>query len=98
MQCQTVLPGTDCTFWGNAGCVFSEGSCQVVIDECEGCERIVDGTIGRVCSAYPAPKKKWQMGICNFATHVKVEIKVEDVRVNPLKASKKASGGGGKKK
>jgi hypothetical protein len=30
-------------------------------------------------------------GLCNFATHQKVEIKTEDVRVNPLKASKKAS-------
>jgi hypothetical protein len=44
-------------------------------------------------SAYPAPAKKWANGICNFASHVKVEIKVDDVRVNPLKASKKASGG-----
>lgn len=98
MQCQTVLPGTECTLWAKSGCVFSGGSCQTIIDECEGCERIVEGTIGRVCSAYPAPQKKWQMGICNFATHVKVEIKVEETKINPLKASKKASGGGGKKK
>ncbi len=98
MQCQTVLPGTECTFWGKQGCVFSEGSCQVVVENCEGCERIVDGTIGRVCGSYPAPEKKWTGGICNFATHVKVEIKTEETKINPLKASKKASGGGGKKK
>ena len=57
----------------------------------------VTGTIGQVCSAYPAPAKKWNNGICNFATHVKVEIKVDDAKVNPLMASKKASGGSKKK-
>jgi hypothetical protein len=36
--------------------------------------------------------KKWSAGICNFATHVKIEIKTEDLKVNPLKASKKAAG------
>lgn len=99
MQCQTVLTGTECTFMAKGGCVFPGGSCQIVVDNCEGCERIVTGSIGQVCSAYPAPEKKWANGICNFATHVKIEIKTEDLKVNPLKASKKASGGkGGKKK
>jgi hypothetical protein len=94
MQCQTVLPVSECTFWGKQGCIFTEGSCKVVIENCEGCERVVDGSIGKVCSAYPAPDKKWLGGICNFATHVKVEIKSEETKnVNPLKASKKASGG-----
>jgi len=63
------------------------------VEHCEGCDRIVDGSIGKVCSAYPAPEKKWQGGLCNFATHVKVEIKSEETKMNPLKASKKASGG-----
>lgn|GEM_PF-3832017 len=40
---------------------------------------------------YPAPDKKWVGGICNFATHVKVEIKSEEIKVNKFKASKKAS-------
>lgn len=94
MQCQTVLPGSECTFWSKSGCTFTEGSCQVVVENCEGCDRIVNGSIGKVCSAYPAPGRKWSLGgICNFATHVKVEIKSEELRVNPLKASKKASGG-----
>lgn len=97
MQCLTVLPGTECTFMAKSGCVFPEGSCKPVVENCEGCERIVEGTIGMVCSAYPAPERKWAHGICNFATHVKVEIKVEDLKVNPLKASKKASGGSKKK-
>lgn len=93
MQCQTVLRGTECTFWGNQGCVFSGGSCQVIVENCEGCERVVEGSIGQVCTAYPAPGRKWVDGICNFATHVKVEIKSEELKINPLKASKKAAGG-----
>ncbi len=93
MQCQTVLPGTECTFMSKNGCVFPGGSCQNIVEDCEGCEKIVESSIGKVCSVYPAPAKKWANGICNFATHAKIEIKVEDVKVNPLKASKKASGG-----
>lgn len=90
MQCQTVLPGTECTFWTKKGCIAEGGSCQNVIEECEGCERIVEGTIGPVCSAAPSPVKKWMSGLCNFATHRKVEVKVEELKINPLKASKRA--------
>ena len=91
MQCQTVLPGTECTFWSKSGCTFEQNSCQNVIEQCQGCERIVEGSIGPVCSVAPAPQLKWSAGLCNFATHQKVELKTEEVRVNPLKASKKAS-------
>ncbi len=91
MQCQTVLPGTECTFWSKQGCVYKEHSCQNTIEECEGCDRIVEGTIGKVCSAAPEPKMKWAAGLCNFATHRKIELKTVDAKVNPLKASKKAS-------
>jgi hypothetical protein len=92
MQCQTVLPGTECTFWAKNGCVFPNNSCQVVVEACEGCERIVEGTIGSVCAVAPSPAQKWAQGLCNFATHRKVEIKSVEQKVNPLKASKKASG------
>jgi len=89
MQCQTVLPGTECTFWSKNGCSFEGQSCQPVIEQCQGCERIVEGTIGPVCSVAPSPVHKWGQGLCNFATHQKVEVKVEEIRVNPLKASKR---------
>jgi hypothetical protein len=97
MKCQTVLVGTECTFWGKLGCIFPEGSCQPIIENCEGCERIVTGSIGQVCSAYPAPAKKWIGGICNFASHVKVDLSIAELKVNPLKASKKAAGAKKKK-
>ena len=90
MQCQTVLPGTECTFWSKKGCVAEGGSCQNVIEMCEGCENIVDGTIGPVCTKAPTPVKKWSAGLCNFATHRKVEVKIDEVKVNPIKASKRA--------
>jgi len=90
MQCQTVLAGTECTFWKKAGCAAPGGSCQVIVEECNGCERIAKGTIGDVCTAFPSPSAKWKTGLCNYATHRKVDIKVDDVRVNPLKAAKRA--------
>lgn len=93
MQCQTVLPGTECTFWTKSGCSYTTGSCENVVADCEGCERIVEGTIGKVCSLAPSPTHKWAAGMCNFATHRRIEIKTEELKINPLKASKKAAGG-----
>ena len=93
MQCQTVLPGTECTFWSKSGCSYLGSSCENVVAACEGCERIVEGTIGQVCSLAPSPSHKWVNGLCNFATHRKVEVKTEELKINPLKASKKAAGG-----
>lgn len=92
MQCQVVTPGSECNFWGKQGCTFSESTCRVVVDGCEGCERVVESSIGKVCSVYPAPERKWENGICNFATHVRVQIKSEETKMNPLKASKKGAG------
>lgn len=93
MKCETVQPGAECTFWTKQGCVFEGNSCQPIVDECQGCSRIVDSSIGQVCTAYPSPAKKWATGLCNFATHKKLEIASVETKVNPLKASKKASGG-----
>lgn len=100
MQCQTVQPGNECTFWTKQGCCFDGNSCQPVVEQCEGCERIVESTIGKVCSVAPAPARKWTLEVCNFATHRRVEIQTSDAKINPLKASKKAAAGkgGGKKK
>jgi hypothetical protein len=73
------------------GCIFAGNSCQPVVESCQGCDRIVEGTIGKVCSAAPSPQQKWAPGLCNMATHRKVEIQSDTKMVNPLKASKKAS-------
>ena len=97
MQCQTVLPGKECTFWAKRGCVYEGNSCQLIIEVCTGCERVVEGSIGNVCSVYPSPKAKWAQGLCNFATHKKIDLTTIEAKVNPLKASKKAAAGKKKK-
>jgi hypothetical protein len=91
MKCETVLPGTECTFWTKNGCIFEGNSCQPVVEACEGCAHIVQSEVGLVCAIYPAPARKWAAGLCNFATHKKVEIENVEAKINPLKASKKAS-------
>jgi len=66
-------------------------SFKPVIEKCEGCERMVEQEGVKYCRTYVNPEAKWRRGICNFATHQKPEIKVAKVRINPLKASKRAS-------
>lgn len=70
---------------------FSERNFQPVIEKCEGCERIVEESGSQFCRSYLKPESKWRLGICNFATHAKPEITVTKVRINPLKAAKRAS-------
>ena len=68
-----------------------DGSFLPVIDKCEGCARIVDSESGKICDAFMNPAAKWRLGFCNLATHAKPEVKVVKIRVNPLKAAKRAS-------
>ena len=49
---------------------------EVDADKCEGCERIVEEDGVKYCKTYVNPEAKWRLGICNFATHAKPEIKV----------------------
>ncbi len=94
MQCTTNRAGSDCAFMGKNGCTFMGGACYQVVEKCEGCARIVENEAGRFCSVYPNPEAKWHKGICNFATHVKAEVKSAGAgKVNPLKAAKRASRG-----
>ena len=64
-----------------------------IVEQCEGCERVVETNNVKFCKTYAFPDAKWRLGICNFATHKKVEIAVSTIKVNPLKAAKRASGG-----
>ncbi len=73
------------------GMNYSGGQFQPVVDKCEGCERIVVKNETTYCKSYIKPGSRWRLGICNFATHAKPEIKVVKVRINPLKAAKRAS-------
>ncbi|XOF34537.1 MAG: PxxKW family cysteine-rich protein [Candidatus Electrothrix sp. YB6] len=70
---------------------YSTTSFQPVIEQCNGCDRIVEENENQYCKTYVNPAAKWRLGICNFATHAKPEIKAVKVRLNPLKAAKRAS-------
>ncbi len=70
---------------------FKSGVFQTVVEQCEGCERIVAVDESKYCDTYAKPEAKWRLGMCNFATHAKPEVEVVTVRINPLKAAKRAS-------
>ncbi len=76
---------------------YASGEFQQVVEKCEGCERTVQVESARYCSTYTSPEAKWRLGICNFATHVKPEIATSTIKINPLKASKRAAAKGKKK-
>ena len=68
---------------------------QTVVEKCDGCERAVKHESGGTyCTSYAQPERKWAMGACNFATHVRAEVTgAGKVKINPLKASKRAARG-----
>jgi len=70
---------------------FNDGRFQPIIEKCEGCGRIVEQEDVKYCKTYLYPAAKWKLGYCNFATHAKPEINIIKVRINPLKAAKRAS-------
>lgn len=67
---------------------------EPIVEKCEDCERAVAHENGKYCPSYAKPAVKWNQGVCNFATHVRAEVTKEGkVKVNPLKASKRAARG-----
>ncbi len=93
MICQTTKKGDECFFMGKDGCTYNGGTCQQVVEQCEGCDKIKEYPSGKYCTSYPHPELKWKNGgPCNFATHIKREAKKEKV-INALKASKRKAAG-----
>uniref|UniRef100_A0A7V4G6T1 Uncharacterized protein n=1 Tax=Desulfobacca acetoxidans TaxID=60893 RepID=A0A7V4G6T1_9BACT len=96
MRCQTIKPDMECTFMTKKGCSFNGGKCHTIVDNCEGCERILETGEGRFCASFPDPAVKWRRGVCNLATHQKANLKAAaqaNQKINPLKASKRAASG-----
>lgn len=91
MVCQTVKVGSECAFMTKKGCGFNGGTCHVIIDKCENCNKIMEFSEGNYCKVYPDPSSKWFSGNCPTATHIKKEITEATQKINPLKASKRAS-------
>ena len=92
MICQTVRAGMNCSFMSPKGCNYIDGSCKAIIEECGGCNKITEVTSGKYCTIYPEPQARWAYGICPTASHVKKEVVEVVQKLNPLKASKRASG------
>lgn len=92
MQCQTVKQGVECLFMKKAGCSYNGGACYVIVENCEGCSKVMEFTAGKYCTNFPYPAQKWQKGACPMSSHVKKVQKVEEQKVNPLKASKRNAG------
>ena len=91
MICQTVKAGTECGFMSKKGCGFKGGACHPVVDQCIGCAKVMDFPTGQYCKVFPEPAIKWASGKCPMATHIKTEVKETTQKINPLKASKRAS-------
>lgn len=78
----------------DAGLTYKGVVMDPIVEKCEGCERIASVEGGNYCPTYAQPERKWAHGVCNFATHVRAEVdKAGKVKVNPLKASKRAARG-----
>ncbi len=97
MICETIKAGTECTFMSKKGCTFNSGSCHTIIEKCEGCNKIIEHDTGKFCMVYPDPAGKWAIGGCPSASHIKLTKAEEAQKINPLKASKRASKKGSKK-
>jgi len=92
MVCETVKKGTDCLFMKKTGCSYNGGRCHAVVEDCEGCTRILGFEMGQYCVSFPNPAQKWLKGPCPMSSHVSKVQKVAEQKINPLKASKRSAG------
>lgn len=77
----------------DAGVMVNGFVMEPINEKCEGCERVKLFEDAQYCSSYAQPEAKWHLGACNFATHIKAELDKGKVKINPLKASKRAARG-----
>lgn len=96
MICDTIRKGSECAFMSASGCSYNGGTCLEVLESCNGCNRTAKYEAGWFCTSCPDPSIKWKNGNCNLATHIQTVAEAK-AKVNPLKASKRGGGGGGRK-
>ncbi|MDL2226032.1 PxxKW family cysteine-rich protein [Deltaproteobacteria bacterium OttesenSCG-928-M10] len=62
-----------------------------VVEQCDGCDRVLSENGGKLCSAFAFPDTKWRLGPCSMATHVKTEAAsaAEKKRVGQQKQKKR---------
>ncbi|MBL7179250.1 MAG: PxxKW family cysteine-rich protein [Pseudomonadota bacterium] len=91
MDCTTVRKGFECPFMTAKGCSYNGGICHEIVEECNGCNRSVEFSSRWYCTSCPDPTLKWKTGNCNIASHVAKSPGVQQAKINPLKASKRAN-------
>lgn len=88
-KCVVVKKGKECLFASKDDCFFTDGHCDPIVQQCEGCLKIEVWPEGNYCSSCPAPQSKWIRGYCNMASHIEKEDSKEIKHLDPLKASKR---------
>ena len=58
-----------------------------ITDKCTGCKFTTLEGEETFCSVYTEPAWKWELGECNFATHIERKAK-KTAFINPLKLAK----------
>ena len=96
MVCKTIKTGAECIFMAKNGCTYNGGQCHPIVDQCHGCNRVVEYPSGLYCNAFSEPQLKWFNGSsCSMATHLKkMPTSTTVKKLNPLKASKRGSARG----
>lgn len=89
MVCTSVKEGAECAFMKKGGCQFNGGSCHQIVEQCNGCQKVLDLPLGNYCMIFPDPAIKWRLGTCSMATHIKASNERKNGKLNPLKASKR---------
>jgi hypothetical protein len=94
MICTILKEEIDCVFMTRQGCTYNGGHCEPVVQACEGCGHIKEVDEDYYCVTSANPSAKWNLGVCNYATHVEKEAPVvSKAKINPLKAAKRAAAG-----
>ncbi|MBW2407662.1 MAG: PxxKW family cysteine-rich protein [Deltaproteobacteria bacterium] len=91
MVCTTIRRGFECPFMTPKGCSYNGGICHEIVESCNGCKKSVEISSKWYCSACPDPSLKWKIGNCNIASHVAKITSTSNVKINPLKASKRGN-------
>lgn len=93
-KAKKVTPRLDGAEMTADGLLYNGFIMSQVVEKCDGCDRVVALDEGKYCTSYAEPERKWAKKACNFATHVRLSLdSAGKVKVNPLKASKRAAKG-----
>lgn len=76
-----------------SGCAYNGGTCHAVVESCTGCSNLEELPGGNFCRVFAEPALKWNVGMCNMASHAQNgnENEASAKKINPLKASKRNS-------